>query len=66
MIISHSSYTHFSSSHQLSISVYYWKPLETCDHCGEDIEALYMKNSSLLGHRALESKISFNKITVVI
>ena len=63
------AHDHFSfliHSFQLFTSVVNFNLLETCDHCGEDIEAFYTKNSSLLGHRALESKISSNKITVII
>jgi len=63
----HDYFSFFIHSFQLLTSVVNFNLLlETCDYCGEDIEAFYMKNSSLLGHRALESKISFNKITVVI
>lgn len=59
----HDYFSFFIHSFQLLTSVVNFNlSLETCDHCGEDIEAFYMKNSSLLGHQALESKISFNKL----
>ena len=63
----HDYFSFFIHSFQLLTSVVNFNLLlETCDHSGEDIKAFFLKNSSLLGQWALESKISFNKITFII